>query len=208
MAQDHRRAGAGDTLDNSSLRAGLRGSRQSSLGMVQITGLSVKISKRGVDTFGADILSATLVLTMVVAIVLGYGHAYVRCLHNNGDSSRPCADQHGRTGDRRPHVHLPIFACLSAITPPVALASYAACRDSRRKPQPLPVSWLFPAAPSPHTSYRSCSSTKPALLMIGLAGHISLTIATAIFGIVALAGSVEGYFFAKPTRALWQRAAL
>lgn len=173
------------------------------VGMVQITGLSVKISNV-VLTLSGGYLSVTLVLTMVVAIVLGMGMPTSGAYIIMATLLAP-ALVNMDVPVIAAHMFIFYFACLSAITPPVALASYAAAGIAGANPTTTSVAAFRCAIAAYIVPFMFVY--EPALLMIGSPGHISLTIATAMFGIIALAGAVEGYFFA-PTRALWQRAAL
>jgi TRAP-type uncharacterized transport system fused permease subunit len=93
------------------------------------------------------------------------------------------------------------FAILSAITPPVALAVYAANSISKGGLWETGVAALKLGATGYIIPFMFVFG--PSLLMIGSWERILLTTITAIIGVTALAASLHGYLF-RPTR-LWER---
>lgn len=103
------------------------------------------------------------------------------------------------------HLFVLYFAVLSAITPPVALAVYAANGISRAGLVETSIAavklgltgfiipFMFVFAPS--------------LLLMGEWDTVALTIVTATVGVVCLAASLHKYFFFGPAR-LWERLML
>jgi TRAP-type uncharacterized transport system fused permease subunit len=90
------------------------------------------------------------------------------------------------------HFFVFYFAVLSAITPPVALASYAAAGISGANPMETSVtSFKIGSRPS---SCRSCSSTIQRILMDGTSLEILRAAGTAIFGVFLLSSGVQGWF--------------
>jgi TRAP-type uncharacterized transport system fused permease subunit len=102
------------------------------------------------------------------------------------------------------HMFALYFAILSAITPPVALAVYAAGGISRAGLWESGVEALKLGATGYIIPFMFAFG--PALLMIGTPLEIVLTAATAIVGVVALAAGMMGY--AVTPLAAWRRVAM
>lgn len=94
------------------------------IGMFALTGLGLKFSST-IVAFGGDNVLISLVLSMFVCIVLGMGlpttAAYIIC----ATAISPALIKIG-IQPIAAHLFLLYFSCISAITPPVAVASYAA----------------------------------------------------------------------------------
>ncbi|MFP5406398.1 MAG: DUF3394 domain-containing protein, partial [Gammaproteobacteria bacterium] len=103
------------------------------------------------------------------------------------------------------HLFVLYFAVLSAITPPVALAVYAANGISRGTL--LDTSWA--AVKLGMTGYiiPFMFVFGPSLLLIGEWPDVVQAVITATIGVMCLAASLHGYFFFGPTR-IWERALL
>ncbi|MGN8896499.1 TRAP transporter permease [Flavonifractor sp. HCP28S3_F3] len=101
-------------------------------GMFALTGLGLKFSDFIVSMGGTNII-LSLVLSMVVCIILGMGlpttASYIIC----ATAIAPALIQIGVPG-LAAHMFLLYFACISAITPPVAVASYAAAGIAEENP--------------------------------------------------------------------------
>jgi TRAP-type uncharacterized transport system fused permease subunit len=102
------------------------------------------------------------------------------------------------------HMFALYFAILSAITPPVALAVYAANSISQGTLWETGVATLKLGATGYIIPFMFVFG--PSLLMIGSWDRILLTTITAVLGVTALAGSLHGYLL-RPTR-LWERLTL
>ncbi len=93
-------------------------------GMFALTGLGLKFSDFVVRLGGSSIL-LSLLLSMVVCVILGMGlpttASYIIC----ATAIAPALIKIG-VPSLAAHLFLLYFACISAITPPVAVASYAA----------------------------------------------------------------------------------
>lgn len=91
------------------------------------------------------------------------------------------------------HLFVLYFGCLSTITPPVALASYAAAAIAKCNPMRLgyaamrlgmiayilPFIWVY----------------EPALILQGGFWHVLIAFVTSIIGVVGFAGMIQGCFF-------------
>jgi TRAP-type uncharacterized transport system fused permease subunit len=95
------------------------------------------------------------------------------------------------------HMFAMYFACLSMISPPVALAAYAAAGIAQTGPWRVCftamrlgiVAYLIPFM----------FAYNPALLMIGPVGEVVRACVTAVIGVVALSGATMGFLFRPMT---------
>jgi len=91
------------------------------------------------------------------------------------------------------HMFAMYFACLSMISPPVALTAYAAAGIAQTGPWRVCftamrlgiVAYLIPFM----------FAYNPALLMIGPVGEVVRACVTAVIGVVALSGATMGFLF-------------
>lgn len=173
------------------------------IGAITLTGLGLTFTGVVLEISQNSLILA-LVLTGVAGIVLGMGlpttPAYIVLVA----LLVPALVKLGVQIEAA-HLFVLYFAVLSAITPPVALAVYAANGISRAGLVETSVAavklgltgfiipFMFVFAPS--------------LLLMGEWGEVLLTIVTACAGVVCLAASLHKYFFFGPTR-LWERAML
>jgi TRAP-type uncharacterized transport system fused permease subunit len=102
------------------------------------------------------------------------------------------------------HMFAFYFAILSAITPPVALAVYAANSISGGGLWQTGLAALKLGATGYIIPFMFVFG--PSLLMIGSWEWILLTTVTAIIGVIALAASLHGYLLRRAR--LWERLAL
>ena len=100
------------------------------------------------------------------------------------------------------HLFIVYFASMSAITPPVAVAAFAAASIARADPMPVAllacriglVAFLLPLV----------YITQPGLLLIGDAVEVGVTLLCVTLGVLTLAVVLEGYLFSAlsmPARA-------
>ncbi len=172
------------------------------IGVITLTGLGLDFTGLVVG-IAQDTLFLALILTMVAGIILGMGMpttpAYIvmvallaRALEQLGIPIEAA------------HLFLFYYAILSAITPPVAIAVYAANGLSGAG---LWASSLA-AVKLGATGYivPFMFALGPALLMIGPWHGVAMAVATAVVGVVCLAASLHGYFLAATP--WWQRLVL
>ena len=101
------------------------------IGVLNLTGLGVKVASI-ILSLTDGVLWATLLVTMLVTIVLGMGMPTVAAYAITGAVVAPALVRLG-VEPIAAHLFILFFAALSAITPPVALASYAAAAVARAK---------------------------------------------------------------------------
>lgn len=94
------------------------------VGILSLTGLGMKFAAIVITYSGGSLLLA-LILTMLVAIVLGMGMPTTAAYAIAASVIAPALIKLG-IPELPAHMFIFYFACISAITPPVALAAYAA----------------------------------------------------------------------------------
>jgi TRAP transporter 4TM/12TM fusion protein len=172
------------------------------IGSIALTGAGINFTSL-VMSLTQNSLALALVLMALAGIVLGMGMpttpAYivmvallVPAIHKLGVIA-PAA-----------HMFAFYFAILSAITPPVALAVYAAA--GLAKANMWASGWAAMRAAAPAYIVPFMFAYEPALLMIGDWTTILAATASATVGVVALAAGLFGYLLAP--LALWQRGVL
>ncbi len=160
------------------------------IGVMALTGLGVRISA-GLIALSYNSLPLALFLTMIVSFILGMGlpttAAYVIC----ASTIAPAITQMG-VPPLAAHMFIFYFACLSAITPPVALAAFAAAGIAQTGLWGVGLCAVKIAAAGYIIPYMFVYG--PPLLMIGSWGEIIYATATACVGTVCLAGGLQGWF--------------
>lgn len=165
------------------------------IGVIAQTGLGLTFT--GVVRAAAqDMLLPALLLTMVAGIVLGMGMPTTPAYIVQVALLVPALVRLDVPVEAA-HMFVFYFAILSAITPPVAIAVYAACGISRS------AVWATSAAAVRLglTGYiiPFMFVFGPSLLLIGTWGEIALTAVTATAGVTLLAGGLAGYLLKPAT---------
>lgn len=173
------------------------------IGTITLTGLGLAFTNI-VLTLSQNMLLPALLLTMVAGIILGMGLPTTPAYIVQVALLVPALVRLGVQVEAA-HLFVLYFAVLSAITPPVAMAVYAANGISRAGL--LESSWA--AVKLGLTGYiiPFMFVFGPSLLMMGDWHMILLTIVTATVGVTCLAAALHNYFFWGRTR-LWERALL
>ena len=167
------------------------------IGVIAQTGLGLTFTSL-VRAAAQDMLLPALVLTMVAGIILGMGMPTTPAYIVQVALLVPALV---RLGIPVPAAHMFVFyfAILSAITPPVAIAVYAACGISRSEV------WAtsYAAVKLGLTGYiiPFMFVFGPSLLLIGTWERIATTVVTSTAGVALLAGGLSG-FFLKPATPL------
>ena len=176
------------------------------IGVIAQTGLGLTFT--GIVRAAAqEMLLPALVLTMLAGIVLGMGMPTTPAYIVQVALLVPALVRLD-VPVAAAHMFVFYFAILSAITPPVAIAVYAACGISRS------AVWAtsYAAVKLGLTGYiiPFMFVFGPSLLMIGPWERIALTVVTASSGVTLLAGGLAGYLLKPanaPTRLLFIAAA-
>jgi TRAP-type uncharacterized transport system fused permease subunit len=96
------------------------------------------------------------------------------------------------------HLFIFYFACLSALTPPVALASFAAAAIASARP--WEVGWLAVKFALAGFLIPFMFVYGPAMVLKGTALEITMAVVTGLMGTLSLAASVQGWLL---RRARW-----
>ena len=172
------------------------------IGVIFITGLGLEFTDLVLTAAGNHMLIA-LVLTMMAGILLGMGMPTAPAYIMQTALLVPALVKLGVLLEAA-HMFVFYFAILSAITPPVALAVYAANGISRAALWDSSIAALRLGATGYIIPFMFVFG--PSLLFIGSVSQIVQTSVTAIIGVVCLAAGLSGYLLHRA--AVWQRALL
>jgi len=159
------------------------------IGVTNLTGLGLKLSGILIDLAGGSLL-ALLILTMIASIILGMGLPTTACYILLAVLAAPALIKMGVIPIAA-HLFVFYFGIISAITPPVAGAAYAASPIAGVEPMKIgftacrlgiaafivPYMWIY----------------GPELLLIGEAGNLILVVITSTIGVMACACAIQGY---------------
>lgn len=159
-------------------------------GAVQITGLAGKFSTL-INTLSGGQILLTLFITMIVCIIFGMGMPTPAAYVLTAVLAAPILIESG-VPLLQAHLFILYYACLSAITPPVAVAGYAAAAIADANPMKISllacrlgiVAFIIPYM----------FVLNPSLILIGSVGAIIISVITAIIGVIGLAAGFEGWF--------------
>src|SRR5688500_4400365 len=172
------------------------------IGVVTITGLGITFTQV-VIALAQDSLVLALILTAMAGIVLGMGMPTTPAYIVMVSLLVPAIIKLGAVTPAA-HMFAFYFAILSAITPPVALAVFAAA--SLAKANMWSTGWAAMRAAAPAYIVPFMFVYEPALLMIGDWTTSLHATASATLGVILLAAGLFGYLLRPAT--MWQRALL
>lgn len=172
------------------------------IGVVTLTGLGLKVSEV-ILTASMNYLPLALALTMVAGILFGMGLPTTAAYVLQAALLAPALVQMG-VPLIAAHLFVFYFACISAITPPVAIASYAAAgvADS----DPMKTGWTAMRLGAAAYIVPFMFVFGPTLLLIGKPWAVVTSFVTASIGTLALAAAMQGWYYAETN--LVQRALL
>jgi TRAP transporter 4TM/12TM fusion protein len=173
------------------------------IGTITLTGLGLSFTGV-VLALSQNSLPLALVLTMLAGILLGMGLPTTPAYIVQVALLVPALVKLGVQVEAA-HLFVLYFAVLSAITPPVAMAVYAANGISRATL--IDTSWASVKMGLTGYIIPFMFVFSPALLLIGDLGTVTLAAITATVGVVCLAGGLHRYFFFGPAR-WWEQAML
>lgn len=160
---------------------------------LSLTGLGLRISGLLVDAAGGS-LFVLLLMTMVSCIILGMGLPTVAAYLILAITIAPALVQLG-VPPLASHLFIFYFGVISAITPPVALAAFAAAGVAGTDPMrtaftSLRLAWIAVLVPFLFVY-------EPALIMEGEPATMVLAILSALIGVVAVVGAAQGYLLTR-----------
>lgn len=161
------------------------------VGGIMITGLGGKFMSL-IFMFSGGYLFPTLIITMIVCIILGMGMPVPSAYVLTAVLAAPALIKLGVI-PLAAHLFVVYFAVASAITPPVAVAAYAAAAIAQGDPLKIALQALKLGVAAFLVPFFFAIDT--ALLMEGTFFQISLTFFTALLGITMIAVGLEGYLF-------------
>lgn len=160
------------------------------IGIVLQTGLALRFTAFLIDfTYGQLVLA--LLITMVAGIILGMGMPTTPAYIMQAALLVPAIIKLG-VEPMAAHMFAFYFSCLSAVTPPVALAVYAAA--SIGGASLWGAGWQAVKFAAAGFIVPFFFIYNPSLLFSGSWGEILWAVATGSVGVVALAAGLEGYF--------------
>ena len=162
------------------------------IGVLNLTGAGLKFASL-IISFSGGHLSIALVLTMCATIILGMGLPTTAAYLITAAVVAPALIQMG-VDPIGAHMFVFYFACLSAFTPPVALAAYAAAGISQAKPMQVAMTSMKVGIVAFIIPFVFVYG--PAILLNGSVMEIILATITALAGAFMLASAVEGWFLA------------
>jgi TRAP transporter 4TM/12TM fusion protein len=159
------------------------------ISVVSITGLGLTLSSILIN-LAQGYLPLALVLTMCASLLLGMGLPATPCYIILAVLAAPAIVELG-VPRLSAHLFVFYFGCLSAITPPVAVAAYAAAAIAGSNPMRTGyVAWRLglTAFIVPYMFIYG-----PPLIMLGTPLEILLATATAVVGVLLFAAGIQGY---------------
>ncbi|OGP92071.1 MAG: C4-dicarboxylate ABC transporter permease [Deltaproteobacteria bacterium RBG_16_48_10] len=172
------------------------------IGVINLTGLGLKFTSFVLFLAGESLIPA-LIMTMLAGIVLGMGMPTTPAYIVQAALLIPALIKLG-VMNIAAHMFVFYFSTISAITPPVAMAVYAAAGIGGAKLWPTGIWAMRIAAAGFIVPYMFVYG--PSLLFIGSAFDIITSAISASFGVMALAAGMMGWFVkeVKP----WERIVL
>ncbi|QQK74740.1 TRAP transporter permease [Salicibibacter cibarius] len=164
---------------------------------IMTTGLGGKLTSI-VLGFTQGMLFPTLLLVMVICIILGMGMPVAAAYVLTAMLAAPALIELG-VPTLTAHLFIVYFSIISAITPPVAVAAFAAAGIAKASPNMVGFGALRLAIAGLVVPF--VFVFEPALLMEGSPGEILLASVTAVIGILTIAAGLIGWLI-KPANIL------
>ena len=172
------------------------------IGVISLTGLGLKFTSFVLSLTGFSLIPA-LVLTMLTGVILGMGMPTTAAYIMQAALLIPALIKLGVVPIAA-HLFVFYFAIISAITPPVALAVYAAAGIAKSNLWTTGLAAVRLGATGFIVPFMFVYGS--ALVFVGTWGEILTALISAALGVVALAGGLHGWFLtsARP----WERVVL
>ncbi len=165
------------------------------IGSINLTGMGLKLSAFIISISGGQIWLA-MILTAVIALIMGMGLPTTAAYIVVGTMAAPALVEMGLL-PLAAHLFVFYFAIISAITPPVALAAYAAAGIA--KDDPMKIGFTAVRLTIGAFIIPFLFAINPTLIAVGSFASIAWATLTAIIGIIALAGGAIGYVLKPAT---------
>jgi TRAP transporter 4TM/12TM fusion protein len=162
------------------------------IGVIGITGIGLAFSSV-VISLSQGILPLALILTMIGSIILGMGVPTTAQYIITSTLAAPALYQMG-VPLMSAHLFCLYFGVLADVTPPVALATYAAAGIAKSNPMKTGFTALVTAMAGFLVPYMFVYN--PHLLFQGNILQITFSFITALMAIIGLSAGVQGYYIA------------
>jgi len=163
------------------------------VGVLTQTGLGMKFAMIIITYSGGSLILA-LIFSMIIAVILGMGMPTTAAYAISASVLAPALMQL-KVPPIAAHLFIFYFACLSALTPPVALASFAAAAIANAKTWDVGWWGMKFAIAGYLVPYMFIYG--PPMVLIGSGTEITISIITGILGTMALAGAVQGWLLKR-----------
>jgi len=160
------------------------------IGMVNLSGLGIKLTEL-VFGLSGGIEFLALFFTMIVCLILGMGLPTTAAYVLASSVAGPALIKLGVV-PQAAHLFVFYFAIISAITPPVCAATYAAVAIARSRW--LPSGWLAVRMGLAGFMVPFLFVYVPSILLVGSTGEIIWNSLVSALGVLAMAGVAMGYF--------------
>ncbi len=161
------------------------------VGMVSLTGIGVIFGDMMIQ-LAHSMLFPSLVFTAITCVILGMGLPTTAAYVIAASILAPSLIKLGLT-PLTSHLFVFYFACLSAITPPVALAAYAGAGIAKCSPMTTAVEACKLGFAGFIVPFAFCYS--PAMMMQGTVPEILSVFLTAFIGTAVISGGFQGWLF-------------
>jgi len=163
------------------------------VGVITLSGFGLRFSGL-ISAFSGGYVLFALVLVAMTSIILGMGMSTTADYITVSTLAVPALYVLG-VDTLSAHMFAMYFACLSMISPPVALAAYAAAGIAQTGPWRV----CFTAMRLGIVAYMIpfMFAYNPALLLVGPVGEVVQACVTSLIGVVALSGATIGFFFRR-----------
>jgi TRAP transporter 4TM/12TM fusion protein len=160
------------------------------VGVASLTGIGLRMSDL-IVTLSMGYLPLALLLTALGSIILGMGLPTTAAYVVLAALAAPALTDLG-VPLLAAHLFVFYFGCMSNVTPPVALAAFAASGVAGAEPMRTAVTAMLLASAGFVVPFMFVYG--PPLLLDGTVVEITLAIITGVIGVTALAGGAMGYF--------------
>ena len=161
------------------------------VGMVSLTGIGVIFGDMMIQ-LAHSMLFPSLLFTAITCVILGMGLPTTAAYVIAASILAPSLIKLGLT-PLTSHLFVFYFACLSAITPPVALAAYAGAGIAKCSPMTTAVEACKLGFAGFIVPFAFCYS--PAMMMQGSVPEILSVFLTAFIGTAVISGGFQGWLF-------------
>ncbi len=164
------------------------------VGVLTQTGLGQKFAMI-IFAYSKGNLLLALIFTMIIAIVLGMGMPTTAAYAISASVLAPALVREFQVVPIAAHLFIFYYACLSALTPPVALASFAAAAIAGERPWPVGFQSMRFAIAGFIIPFMFIYG--PAMVLNGTAWEIVQVIVTGLLGTLALAAAAQGWLLLR-----------